>query len=642
MNNLKPYVLTLSLMILPALILAQTVHQYLESQTDFVNPERGMYRYFETRTSGSYTPLDQQSLENLRSQDQQSLIYRIFYLDGFYSDPISTTVLDAIEQDFATLRASGVKALVRFAYTDELNYDEEDNPITPFNDTPEPALLFEHIHQLRPILQVNSDVILTVHNGFYGIWGENYYSDDFGTPYPGPITAQQQQLRDAVTDSLLAILPTDRTVSVRYPTLKSEYLDLMLPADSLTYAEAFTGTAKSRIAYHNDCFLADYNDYTFLDTLTEKPYWAAESRYLLMGGETCRDEPTYTQCTNALPELERFHWTYLNDDYHPNVLQRWQQEGCFDEIRRKLGYRLVLREATLPDAIDQNELFSLSLEIENIGWAAPMLPRAVQLVFRHTTSQEEFFLSLAAIDLRRCGGGQVCSYNLTLESGQNIPPGEYDLLLFLPDGRSNLQSDPKFAIRLANQDIWEAASGMHDLQHSLSVMGTTCPLDTTLSVGPLVTATYRAANNLRVETAIAAEARARFEAGELIQFLPGFSTLSGSEMEAVIQDCPEPALLKEQQPVRRILEKAMKTNANLQLGPNPFHSNLNISFQGLEGGAPEFLQLVLSDLYGRPLRQFKIHSHETITLRLPDLPPGLYLITWKNQEGQQTRKVIKQ
>lgn len=642
MKLLPTSLFTLILLFIADLSSAQIVKTYQESSADYINPERGMYRYFETRTSGAYSPLDEETLEDLREEDQQSLIYRIFYLDGFYTDPISTEVLNAIEQDFTVLRASGIKAMVRFAYTDELNYDENDEPITPFNDTPEPALLFQHIHQLRSILQNNSDVILTVHNGFYGIWGENYYSDDFGTAYPGPITAPQQELRDAVTDSLLAILPADRTVSVRYPSLKTEFLNLQIPEDSLTLAEAFQGSDKSRIAYHNDCFLADYNDYTFLDTLTEKPYWAAESRYVLMGGETCRDEETYTQCSNALAELSRFHWTYLNDDYHPDVLQRWQQEGCFAEIRRKLGYQFVLREATLPETVEQGSPFSLSLKMDNTGWAAPMLPRPIELVLRHTVSNAEIFLPLEAIDLRYCGGGQSCEYNLDLVLNDPVPAGEYDLLLFLPDGRSNLREDPRFSIHLDNVGLWESTTGMHNLQHTITLTEPTCPEDLTIDNGTIEEGTYRASNDLEVSVEVETEATVRFTAGNSIRFLPGFLAPAGSEVTAMIQDCLQeqalPRVVYSDQPEQTDLG----IHSSLQLWPNPTSGRVNVRYQVQAPNQAESVTAALSDPFGRIIRLLELIPEQTSTLDFSALPKGMYLLSWQDRTGRHTQKLIRQ
>lgn len=636
----------MGLLCMAVLSSAQSVYQYTESTTNFFNPERGMYRYFEARTADGYLALDSLELEGLKATEQLSLIYRVFYLDGFYNDPISPAVLALIEDDFRLLRDVGLKAIVRFAYTDTLDYDINDFPLPPFDDAPDTDLVFEHITQLAPILETNSDVILTVHNGFYGIWGENYYSDDFGSLYQAPISPEQQQLRDSITDTLLNILPADRMVSVRYPYLKTNFLGLNIPADSLTSATAFQGTPISRIGYHNDCFLADFNDYTFADTLTEKPYWEAESRYVLMGGETCRDTVDFTQCTNAVAEMERFHWTYLNDGYHPDVLARWVTEGCMDEIRQKLGYRLVLQEATLPNVIEQDQLFSLSLEIENVGWAAPMLPRGAELVLRDTVTDAEFTIVLTDIDLRRCGGGQVCTYELDLTATNTIPPGDYDLFLFLPDGRSTLREDPNFAIRLANDGLWEAETGFNDLQHTATIITVTeCKVDTTISTGPITSGIYRASNDLTVEAAVADGANVRFEAGNSIRFLPGFSVSSttGSEMVAVIQDCtPEPEMLQSEPEADAKFETAIAERPmhhSLKIWPNPTSGAVDLI---LESESEDAVPAILLDAFGRRIEQMNLLPGQTTSLDLGELSRGMYFLMWRDDTGKQhTEKLIR-
>jgi hypothetical protein len=64
-----------------------------------------------------------------------------------------------------------------------------------------------------------------------------------------------------------------------------------------------------------------------------------------MGGETCNPS-SYSGCVNALMVMERFHWSYLNIGYHRTVLNDWEDRGCMDEVKKRLGYRFVLDQAT--------------------------------------------------------------------------------------------------------------------------------------------------------------------------------------------------------------------------------------------------------------------------------------------------------
>ncbi|MCY1014131.1 DUF4832 domain-containing protein [Nannocystis pusilla] len=59
-----------------------------------------------------------------------------------------------------------------------------------------------------------------------------------------------------------------------------------------------------------------------------------------VGGETCAVNPPRSECPSALAELALHHWTHLNLAYTEEVLEGWQQDGCFAEIACRLGYRL--------------------------------------------------------------------------------------------------------------------------------------------------------------------------------------------------------------------------------------------------------------------------------------------------------------
>lgn len=432
---------------------------YQPSNETLLNPERGMYRYTETRAS-SPTPLTVAALEWIRSEGR-SLIFRYVYLDDFLNSPISEGFLQQIQSDFAAIRSAGFKVILRFAYTDVL-------PATPpYQDSPPKVLLLSHIAQLAPLLQANSDVLFTLQNGFWGVWGENYYSDEFGSVADAPLTAQNWANRREVTDSLLAVLPDDRLLSVRYPLLKSTFYNFNIPNDSLTATEAYSGSVKSRIGYHNDCFLVAANDFTFENTATEKPYWEAESRYTIMGGESCGDTPEYTNCQNALTDLENAHWTYLNDYYHPDVLDRWEQEGCLEEIRRRLGYRLSLLSGIFPEQVSLGEGLAFSLSIRNEGFAAPVNARPSTLILR--SADDEFAFDLP-VDIRRWHGRNTYTHEFNLDLPDNIPSSSYQLYLHLPDAAAGLSTDLRYALRLANLDLWETSTGYHNLQVQVEIV----------------------------------------------------------------------------------------------------------------------------------------------------------------------------
>lgn len=441
---------------------AQTITAtYTTHNNPLANPERGFYKYTETRAS-SPSPLTINQFNQIRQQNLYTLVFRYVYLDAFMNSNISPAFLTSIQNDFNTLRSAGFKVVLRFAYTS----DWDGGSTGPFLDSPSKAQLLQHIQQLKPLVQQHSDVILTLQNGFWGIWGENYYSDVFGCECNNTLTPARWLDRKQVTDSLLAMLPNNRFVSVRYPTLKSNMYNLTIPADSITLAQAHSGQTKSKIGYHNDCFLVANNDYTFDNKAIEKPFWEKESRYTIMGGETCGDNATYTRCPNALQDLENAHWTYLNFDYHPNVINRWQNEACLDEIKRRLGYRLSLNQVRTNSKACAGTLLPLSLSITNSGFAAPVHERSVLLVLRNASNTYSLPLT---VEPRRWYGGTTQNIDLLVPIPAGVVPGTYDLLLHLPDPSPTLRNDTRYAIQLANTGLWEAATGYHTLNLAVTV-----------------------------------------------------------------------------------------------------------------------------------------------------------------------------
>ncbi|MCX7807831.1 MAG: DUF4832 domain-containing protein, partial [Deltaproteobacteria bacterium] len=68
---------------------------------------------------------------------------------------------------------------------------------------------------------------------------------------------------------------------------------------------------------------------------------AVHTLYVPVGGETCQPFPPRSECASALAEMEMHHYSFINRDYHPDVVASWRMGGCIDAIRKRLGYRLV-------------------------------------------------------------------------------------------------------------------------------------------------------------------------------------------------------------------------------------------------------------------------------------------------------------
>lgn len=440
--------------------------EYVRSSALFPNPERGFYYHTEAH-SNDYTPLDLPTLQGYRQNEQITLILRVFYLEEFVTSDISPTYLDAMQADFDTVRAAGVKLIVRFAYTDQLP------PTPPYGDASK-AQILRHLEQVQPILQANRDVIAVVQAGFVGVWGEWYFTDHFvqDPNNPDEVTEADWANRREVVSEILRVLPTTRMVQARTPFIKQNIINRALP---ITPTEAYNRSDVARIGHHNDCFLASETDFgTYRSEVMEeeKAYLAEETRYLPMGGETCAPNPPRSDCPTAIEELSRFHWSYLNSGYHPDVLSSWETT-CLQEIKRRLGHRLALVRGTYPDAVQPGGAFTVDIELQNDGWAAPFNPRLVELVLRNSTSGNLYRVQLPDDPRAWLPERGTISLTHTICTATSLPPGQYALLLNLADPEPSLSSLPAYAIRLANEAVWEENAGYNNLLHTITVQGAT-------------------------------------------------------------------------------------------------------------------------------------------------------------------------
>lgn len=455
----------------------------------FSNPERGFYRYFESRGTApvNWTVADFQNTNAvswLSAAEEATLTqaYCIFYLDAFLKSNISTTFLTHIQANLANVRAAGRKCILRFAYTDN-STDANNNGIPDLLENPqldtEPDLpqLLTHIDQLTPILQANADVITVLQAGFIGLWGEWYYTDHFvdNPTQPDVVSATQVERRKTVVQKLLTALPATRMVAVRTPLLKQKIANRTTP---ITAGEAYQNTAVARIGFHNDAFLNAYGDGGTFQSDADRAFLQSESVYLSMGGEINEPEtgaPART-CAAALSAMAQYHWSYINTDYYIPVLQSWQTNGCIHNVNNtagsildRLGYRFVLRQGIYPTTAQPGGAITVRIDLVNEGFAAPFNPRDVYLVLQKVGTTTLFKAKLPDDPRRWLANGQTYTINRAITLPPTLAVGQYSLSLQLPDPASTLSNRPEYAIRLANANLWNAALGSNDLRHTLNV-----------------------------------------------------------------------------------------------------------------------------------------------------------------------------
>lgn len=399
-----------------------------------LNPERGFY------VTGDLADMD--DLDYVRDEGK-TLIYAAAHLDAYlgadHEQDLPARALDDIEAGFSSVRDAGLKAVVRFQYDDGEGYPDG------ANDASEAGIL-RHIEQLAPVLAANRDVLYVLQAGFIGAWGEWHTSLNFSDG------TGDQAARKRIVEALSAAVPGVR-IGVRYPAYKR-----MFYGDApTTEAALLAGDPVSLVSHINDCFVSSEDDvgtYQYEPMQVLKQYLESDTAYAPIGGETCGEDDR-NACDVTVPEMERFHYGYLNSEYHQAVLGRWESEGCLDEIDSRLGYRLSLVSAKLPEAARPGGTFSFELVLQNLGFAALTNPRPVVLVL--SGEGERYEAELPADPRLWLPGEHTLSASLRLPA--ELAPGSYRLSLWLPDGDERLRPRVEYAIAFANAGVWDAAEG---------------------------------------------------------------------------------------------------------------------------------------------------------------------------------------
>jgi hypothetical protein len=413
-----------------------TTVTFTESSATMVNPERGFYVGIDL-VGGA------RGAAGIRNGGH-ALAIGLVQLDAYRATPLDAALLAALDAGFAGVRAAGIKVILRFTYNSSLA-----------DDAPRDVIL-GHIAQLAPVLERNADVIAVMQAGFIGAWGE-WHSSTHGLDNDAD--------RATILTGILAALPPSRGVQVRTPMFKAA----IFPGGALTEAEAFDGSNRARVGHHNDCFLASDTDLgTYAAPVAQwEDFVSKDGLYTPVGGETCGVDSPRTDCPAALAEMEANHWSYLNREYHQAVLAGWQSQGCDVEVQERLGYRLVLTQASYSPSPTVGGVFALAVDVVNRGFAAPFNPRPAYVVL--TGASGRHVIRLEDVDVRRWAPGKSTTFSAVLRLPSAMAAGVYTVSLWLPDDAEALRDDPRYAIQLANDGVWNAGTGENVLVRDLHV-----------------------------------------------------------------------------------------------------------------------------------------------------------------------------
>ncbi len=418
---------------------------YQADNSNFSNPERGFY-FAHVMSSSSPRVIDSTNVQRMKNENI-TLFKRIYNLSSFRNSSISSSFLDYIQRDLDVVRSNGLKVNLRF------NYNHNDGSADASL-----SRVLGHIDQLGPVLRRNADIIAFMDAGFIGKWGE-WHSSSNG------LTSSSSKRQ--ILDRLLSVLPSNRTVVLRYARDKKE----LYGSSAMSEGQAFRGSNQSRVGHKNDCFLASTDDqgtYWPMDSNslnTQKNYLSQETLFVPQSGETCGYSAPRSDCPTALAELRKMHWSSLGR-MPSDFVSRWSSQGCYSDISKRLGYRFRLLSGVIPNAAARGSTLAVSLKMTNDGFAGLYNSRTLELVLRNRSSRQETRLSVnpgedVRLFMPASGETKDLAMRVSLPSG--LAAGDYDLFLNLPDPSSSLSRNAAYSIRLANTNMWESSTGYNRL-----------------------------------------------------------------------------------------------------------------------------------------------------------------------------------
>jgi hypothetical protein len=166
--------------------------------------------------------------------------------------------------------------------------------------------------------------------------------------------------------------------------------------------------------------------------------------------------------------MATLHTDYLNIDWNPDVIQRWTNEGSLDEISRRLGYRFELQTAELTQTVRPSSLLQLNFDLHNVGFGELFNPRDVEVTLTNNATGVRKSAVLQ-VDPRYWAGGSSPRVATLLTVPADLPEGTYTLGLRLPDKEDSIRNDVRYAVRFANEEMWDAVDGINVLTTDLVV-----------------------------------------------------------------------------------------------------------------------------------------------------------------------------
>lgn len=379
-----------------------------------------------------------------------------------------------------------------------------------------------HIWQLKPIFREFEDIIMSVKTGMLGPWGEQHTSPE----------AQNVDAYKMLFDAYLDAVPASRPLLTHAGGLLAWYNETYGTTYTFTDIDAMPvppeGSPEARFGFFNDSYAAgswtDNGSLSEGNSMIDRRYgnsiydryrvitWINKQNQIVQGEGGIGDN-IFGNMPGAIIEAWQLRTTALNLRHgrynrwnnfiynEENVTRPVQfpaseeelESGTFtgeiktavfdpvyegrtglEYIRDRMGYRLVLRDASASAWVKQDGTLRFDGKIQNVGFGNVVNRKNVSIILKSRTGSDAY-TALTELDARdwltdESGNGRPdntdawrnLNFSVDMSAFGDMPPGDYDIYLKINDPKE--LSANKRSIRFANNgNSWDADLGANRL-----------------------------------------------------------------------------------------------------------------------------------------------------------------------------------
>jgi hypothetical protein len=127
-----------------------------------------------------------------------------------------------------------------------------------------------------------------------------------------------------------------------------------------------------------------------------------------------------------------------------------------------------MTEASMADSVAPGGTMALSFSVENAGFGELFNPRNIEVVLINNNTNVESIARLS-VDPRTFGAGEIHIVDIRLSIPIQMEEAEYTVGVRLPDIAPSIHDDYRYAIRFANEGVWNGGLGLNVLKNDFVV-----------------------------------------------------------------------------------------------------------------------------------------------------------------------------